>query len=99
MLFNNHPALGPLQVACPRCGAQPGRECVIFQQQFKATHIERVVAGAQPEKRTLNLVRKERRERLQSYVLSLIPASSSVLIFVRWRTQFRSVPTGRIEKG
>ena len=37
-----HIAISPMTLLCPRCSAQPGQACDIFDGEFEMVHVERI---------------------------------------------------------
>lgn len=41
-----HRPTNPMTLICPRCGAEPGQVCTIFEGQMVVVHVERIEAAA-----------------------------------------------------
>jgi|HubBroStandDraft_2_1064218.scaffolds.fasta_scaffold13280_6 hypothetical protein len=42
---SKHIAISPVTLECPRCGAQPGNVCELFDSKVEVVHIERIAAA------------------------------------------------------
>jgi hypothetical protein len=45
-LLPEHVAISPMSLVCPRCGAQPGQVCELFDGEVELVHVERIKMAA-----------------------------------------------------
>ena len=45
-LLPEHVAISPMTLVCPRCSAQPGRVCELFDGEVELIHVERIKMAA-----------------------------------------------------
>jgi hypothetical protein len=41
-----HRPTNPMTLICPRCGAKPGKVCIVFEGEMEVVHVERIEAAA-----------------------------------------------------